>query len=189
MTWILKAGAASCLTLALMGCSSPENKYYTLSASAPAGPALPTRTAQTIAIDDVSIPAYLDRPQIVVKKDSNTAEVREYDRWIEPLDGMIRQTLAADLAARLGPGRVLDKPAKDSYLLSVTVEEFGQDGDHASLRGQWVLKSQQKDAPAAPVHNFSHDEPIAGKEMPDAVATMSRLLRALSDDIAGSAGN
>lgn len=189
MTWILKAGAASCLTLTLMGCSSPENKYYTLSAAEPATATSPVRTARTISIDEISVPAYLDRPQIVIKKDSNTADVREYERWIEPLDGMIRRVLAADLSARLGDGRVLDKPGKDSALLSITIEEFGQEGDHAVLRGQWMLKGQQKDAPPALAHSFVHEHPVTGKDMPDAVTTMSGLLGILSDEIAGSAGN
>ncbi len=190
MTWMLKAGGAGCLVLGLLGCSSPENKYYTLSAADPAAPANAVRTGgRTISIDEISVPAYLDRPQIVVKKDSNTADIREYERWVEPLDGMIRRSLSADLAARLGPGRVLDKPNKDSYLLSVTIEQFGQEGDQAVLHGQWTLKPQQKDGPPALAHSFVHDRPVTGKEMPDAVSTMSGLLGALSDDISGSVGN
>jgi uncharacterized lipoprotein YmbA len=172
--------------LALAACSSPENKYFTLSAADAAAPAGQAVSGRTIAVDDISIPAYLDRPQIVVEHDPNRADVREYERWVEPLDGMIRRVLAADLAARLDAGRVLDKPAKDSALVSVTIEGFGQEGDHAVLRGQWVLKSQQKDAPATPPHSFSRDEPLGKAETPDMVAAMSRLVAALSEEIAGS---
>jgi uncharacterized lipoprotein YmbA len=93
--------------------------------------------------------------------------------------------LAADLAARLGTGRVLDKPAKDTALVSVTIEAFGQEGDHAVLRGQWTLKAAGKDAPAA-AHSFSRDEPLGKAETPDMVAAMSRLVGALGDEIAGS---
>jgi hypothetical protein len=188
MTWILKLSFAGGLMLALAGCSSPENKYFTLSATDATAPANQASLGRTIAIDDVSIPAYLDRPQIVIKPDPNRADVHEYKRWVEPLDGMIRQVLAADLGARLGAGRVLDKPAKDSALVSVTIEAFGQEGDHVVLRGQWVLKGQQKDAPAVP-HSFSRDEPLGKAETPDMVAAMSRLVGALGDEIAGSVGN
>jgi uncharacterized lipoprotein YmbA len=174
-----------CLLLALTACSSPENKYFTLSATEPAAPASQNGPARTIAIDDVSIPAYLDRPQIVVKQDPNRADIREYERWMEPLDGMIRRVLAADLAARLGAGRVLDRPGKDSALVSVTIEEFGQEGDHAVLRGQWMLKTAAKDAPAVP-HSFSRVEPLGEAETPDMVAAMSRLVGGLGDEVAGS---
>ena len=185
MTWNLKMGVAGCVLLALAGCSSPENKYFTLSAADAAAPTGQAVSGRTIAIDDVSIPAYLDRPQIVIEQDPNRADVREYERWVEPLDGMIRRVLAADLAARLGSGRVLDKPGKDSGLLSVTIEAFGQEGDRVVLRGQWVLKGQQKDAPAVP-HSYSRDEPLGKAETPDMVAAMSRLVGALGDEIAGS---
>jgi uncharacterized protein len=187
MTWNLKMGVAGCVLLALAGCSSPENKYFTLSAAEPAAPAGQAVAGRTIAIDDIQIPAYLDRPQIVIKQDPNRADVREYERWVEPLDGMIRRVLTADLAARLGSSRVLDKPGKDSALLSVTIEEFGQEGDHVVLRGQWTLKTAGKDAPAAP-HSFSRDEPLGKAETPDMVAAMSRLVGALGEEIAGSAG-
>lgn len=188
MSWIFKLGFAGGLMLALAGCSSPENKYFTLSASDVAAPTAGRAiTGRTIAIDDVSIPAYLDRPQIVVEQDPNRADVREYERWVEPLDGMIRRVLAADLAARLGTGRVLDRPDKDSALVSVTIEAFGQEGDRAVLRGQWVVKSQQKDAPAVP-HSFSREEPLGKAETPDMVAAMSRLVGALGEEIAGSVG-
>jgi len=186
MTWTLKIGFAGCTLLALAGCSSPENKYFTLSAAEPAAPAGQAVTGRTIAIDDIQIPAYLDRPQIVIKQDPNRADIREYERWVEPLDGMIRRVLTADLAARLGAGRVLDKPGKDSALVSVTIEEFGPEGDHAVLRGQWTLKSQQKDAPAGVPHSFSKDEPLGKAETPDMVAAMSRLVGALGDEMTGS---
>jgi uncharacterized lipoprotein YmbA len=187
MNWIVKAGLAAGLTLALAGCSSPENKYFTLSVTEPAavGQAV---SGRTVAIDEVTIPAYLDRPQIVVRQDANRADIREYERWMEPLDSMIRRVLAADLAARLGPGRVLDRPGKDSALLSVTIEEFGQEGDRAVLRGQWTLKGQQKDAPATP-HSFSREEPLSKAETPDMVAAMSRLVGTLGDEVAGAVGN
>jgi hypothetical protein len=187
MTWILKLSFAGGLMLALAGCSSPENKYFTLSATDAAGPAKGQAVlGRTIAVDDVSIPAYLDRPQIVVEQDPTRADIREYERWVEPLDGMIRRVLAADLSARLGAGRVLDKPAKDSALVSVTIEAFGQEGDRAVLRGQWTVKSQQKDAPVAAPHGFIRDEPLGKAETPDMVAAMSRLVGALGDEIAGS---
>ena len=189
MTCTFKLGFAGGLMLALAGCSSPENKYFTLSATDTTQPAGQAGPARTIAIDDISIPAYLDRPQIVVRQDANRADIREYERWMEPLDSMIRRVLAADLAARLGAGRVLDKPGKDSALLSVIIEEFGQEEDRAMLRGQWVLKGQQKDAAAGTPHSFSRDEPLGKAETPDMVAAMSRLVGALGDEIAGSRGN
>jgi hypothetical protein len=175
------AGAA--LVLLLAGCSSPDNKYFTLSTEAPAAPAS-SAADRTISVDEVTIPSYLDRPQIVIRQDANRANVHEYERWLEPLDNMLRRVLSADLAARLGAAHVLDKPAKDTALIAVTIDEFGQENDRVVLRGQWTMKTAGKDGPGVS-HNFSREEPLGKAETPDMVAAMSRLVGGLADEIAG----
>jgi len=182
MTWMMTAGATAML-LALAGCGSPDNKYFTLSTEGPATQASQAST-RTVAVDEVTIPSYLDRPQIVIRPDANRADLREYERWVEPLDGMLRRVLAADLAARLGAGHVLDRPAKDTTLIAVTIEDFGQNGDRVVLRGQWTVRTAGKDTPPVP-HSFSHEEPLGKAETPDMVAAMSRLVGALAGEIAG----
>lgn len=185
MTWIVRAAPAA-LLLALAGCGSPENKYFTLSTKAPTAPA-PQAAARTVSVDEVTIPSYLDRPQIVIRPDATQADLREYERWLEPLDSMLRRVLAADLAARLGAGHVLDRPAKDTTLIAVTVEAFGQEGDRVVLRCQWTVKTAGKDGPGLS-HSFSREEPLGKAETPDMVAAMSRLVGGLADEIAGVTG-
>jgi hypothetical protein len=186
MTWIVKIAPAA-LLLALAGCGSPDNKYFTLSTEGGATPA-PTIAARTVSIDEVTIPSYLDRPQIVIRQTANSADLKEYERWMEPLDSMLRRVLTADLAARLGAGHVLDRPAKDTALIAVTIDEFGQDGDRVVLRGQWTVKTAGKDGPGAS-HSFSREEPLGKVETPDMVAAMSRLVGGLADEVAGAVGN
>ena len=182
ISWICAA-----LMLALTGCSSPDNKYFTLSTEGGAAPASAAAT-RTVSVDEVTIPSYLDRPQIVVRQTATQADIREYERWMEPLDSMLRRVLTADLAARLGAGHVLDRPAKDTALIAVTIDEFGQDGDRAVLRGQWTVKTAGKDGPGAS-HSFSREEPLGKAETPDMVAAMSRLVGGLADEIAGTTAN
>ena len=184
MTRISWTGAA--LLLALTGCSSPDNKYFTLSTEAPAAP-VSTAGTRTISVDEVTIPSYLDRPQIVIRQNATQADIHEYERWLEPLDSMMRRVLAADLSARLGTGHVLDRPAKDTALIAVTIEEFGQDGDRVVLRGQWTVKTAGKEGPGTP-HSFSREEPLGKGETPDMVGAMSRLVGGLADEIAKTGG-
>jgi len=182
ISWI-----GSVLLLALAGCSSPDNKYFTLSTEGGAAPAS-TVVTRTVSVDEVTIPSYLDRPQIVIRKDATQADLHEYERWLEPLDNMLRRVLSADLTARLGAGHVLDRPAKDTTLIAVTIDEFGQDGDRVVLRGQWTVKMAGKDGPGVS-HSFSREEPLGKVETPDMVAAMSRLVGGLADEIAGSTGS
>ena len=181
MTWIVKIAPAA-LLLVLVGCGSPDNKYFTLSTEDAAAPAS-MAAGRTVSVDEVNIPSYLDRPQLVIRQGANSADLREYERWLEPLDSMLRRVLAADLAARLGAGHVLDRPAKDTALIAVTIEEFGQNGDRVVLRGQWTVKMAGKDGPGVS-HSFSREEPLGKAETPDMVAAMSRLVGGLADEIA-----
>jgi uncharacterized lipoprotein YmbA len=170
-----------------LGCASPENKYYTLNPTAPIDSASigPARLSHTVAIQDVSIPGVLDRPQIVVGIDETRVDVREYDRWAEPFEGLVRRTLSQDLMARLGPDRVPEMPNKDSALLSITIDAFGREGDRVVLRGRWTLNDRRKDAPPGMSHSFDQSLPLAqNDQLPATVAGMSRLLGNVSDDIA-----
>jgi uncharacterized lipoprotein YmbA len=182
MISMMKISFGAAAMLAMAGCGSPENKYYTLNQAPPASTGL--GSVHTVALDSVSIPGELDRPQIVVGLDDNRVDVREYERWAEPFESLVRRTLADDLRARLDPGKLLEKPDKDTLLLSVTIDAFGRQGERVILRGRWTLKDQ-KDGPAAPSHSFDQALPLdPNTQMPATVADMSRLLGQISDEIA-----
>jgi uncharacterized lipoprotein YmbA len=184
MNQILRNSAAGFLLCGVFGCSSPTNTYFTLSSTEAPSPATArgSGASPSVAVVDVEIPAYLDRPQIVVKSDQNRADLHEYDRWVEPLAGMIQDTMRADLAARLGRDRVLDRPDAANYLLSITIDEFGPSEGRVTLRGQWTL-SRQKEEHAPLPHSFSRSIPLNTMEISESVAAMSRLLGSLADDI------
>jgi uncharacterized lipoprotein YmbA len=184
---MLKIGLGAGAMLALIGCGSPQNTYYTLNQTALAGAV--SGSSRTVALDGVSIPGELDRPQIVVGLDDNRVDVREYDRWAEPLDSMVRRTLAENLRARLGPSQLLEKADKNSLLLSVAIDAFGRQGDRVVLRGRWTLKDQRTEGPSPSPHSFDQDLPVdRNAELPATVADMSRLLGGVADEIAQSIG-
>jgi uncharacterized lipoprotein YmbA len=93
------------------GClgSSPASRFYTLSTLDPhpgqggggGGPALRVRVAP------VTVPEGTDRPQMVRRTGENTVVVDEFDRWVEPLDALLRNTLVQDLGALVPEAQVL----------------------------------------------------------------------------------
>ncbi|HSP19358.1 MAG TPA: PqiC family protein [Myxococcaceae bacterium] len=101
----------SMVALAWAGClgSSPVSRYYTLSTLSPhdaqggggGGPALRVRVAP------VSLPEGVDRPQFVRRTGENTVVVDEFDRWVEPLDALLRNTLVQNLGALVPSAQVL----------------------------------------------------------------------------------
>jgi uncharacterized protein len=102
------AHAAACIVLCAAmalasGCASPPSRFYTLSgatanATAAAGP--------SIAVGPVSIPAVVDRPEIVVTIGDNEVWLDEFNRWASPLADGISVAVVENLSALLSTPRV-----------------------------------------------------------------------------------
>jgi len=175
---------------ALCACStSPPMRYYTLSASAPqtaAGSAV--EPLPTIHIGRITIPSEIDRTQLVNRIDANRLRISDMDRWAAPLDEMIRNTLTADLAARLPAGSVsnLDeaRPGEKRRVLSLDIQEFHGGTDcSVTLRAAWIIT--QPDAPGAR-GTEAITSPSTGACPESLPAGMSRALAELSDHIASA---
>ena len=101
----LTALAPVCVLVALaVGCSaSPGSRYYTLSAAS--GPAA-TSANLSVVVGPVSVPAEVDRPQIVVSTGPNQVRLEEFNRWAAPLQNSIARVVADNLVLMLGTPRV-----------------------------------------------------------------------------------
>ncbi len=89
------------LLITLGGCAgTPNSRFYLLEpltgAPGPEG-TVPLDRAISIGLGPVTLPEYLDRPQIVTRTDRNTVLLAEFDRWAEPLSGNVSRTLAENL--------------------------------------------------------------------------------------------
>jgi len=73
--------------LALSACSvSPKSNIYLLKAIEPVQDKLVAQKPISIYLQSVDFPDYLDRPQMVLRKDSVTLDVEQFQRWGEPLN-------------------------------------------------------------------------------------------------------
>src|SRR5204863_7145723 len=93
-----------CAGLALAtGCASPPSRFYTLSSTpATATPA----PGPAILVGPVSIPAVVDRPEIVVTIGNNEVWLDELNRWASPLADNISLAVVENLIAALATSRV-----------------------------------------------------------------------------------
>ena len=187
-----------CLVAFVMtACSaSPEIRYYTLSAEPGPKSTATTGTRMDRAayvIDAVTIPDLLDRPQIVLRAGPNGVDVLDDDRWAAPLPDLLQRVLAADLSSRLGAGAIIDPglPSAEHSARRITISilEFDAARDGQSvLDASWTIS----DTDAGPIgrsvttYRARHVAPTNGVETTKIVATMSRLLPALADDIAAT---
>ena len=142
MTRFLPCLLAGLGALALASCASAPVRYYTLVAP-PATTAAPTATKLAFELLPVSIPAQVDRPQLVVRSGEQDMQLLNGERWIAPLADEVHAALAADLAQAL-PGRdVGTVPAAGTPRLRIKldVQRFdSQPGQDVLLAGTWSVR-------------------------------------------------
>jgi hypothetical protein len=176
--------AAACVALAA-GCgTSPSARYYTLSA-----PAEPAREAAgfAVAVGPVSIPAVVDRPEIVVTVGENEVWPDEFNRWASPLADAIGSAVAENLAARLRTPRValLAQTALDApdYRVVVDVQRFETvPGSHALVDAVYAVR-RTKDG-AVESGRATRREAVADRSYDALAAAHSRAVAGVSGDIA-----
>jgi uncharacterized lipoprotein YmbA len=182
----LTAIAALCIFAGLAaGCaSSPVTRFYTLSAAA--APAA-TSSNLSVAVGPVSVPAVVDRPQIVVTTSPNQVRVEEFNRWAAPLQNGIARVVAENLVAMLGTPRVTLSPqtlsADADYRAAIEVQSFeSAPGEAAVLDAVWTVR-RNKDGKAETGRTTVRE--AAQEKSYDALAAAhSRALARLSRDIA-----
>jgi uncharacterized lipoprotein YmbA len=126
----------------LTGCSStPPARFYSLTAAP--GPAA-TPSALAVAVGPVSIPAAVDRPQIVVTTGPHQARLDEFNQWVSPLQDNIARVVAENLVAMLGTPRVTVSSqtlsAGAEYRVVIEVQRFDSaPGEAATVDAVWTV--------------------------------------------------
>jgi uncharacterized lipoprotein YmbA len=181
----------------LSGCSSTAPpRFFTLSSTRQAAnadtasdPGVREAGLSTLLVGTVEIPQTLDRPQLVRRSGVNRIDVAEYDRWSEPLDAMIRRTLAGDLGVLLPKSRILASTlpaAPVDQTLVVEIERFEADNaGMVTLEAQWFVLAERGSAPRLS-RRATIAEPAASGESEAVVAAMSRALAKFAGEVANA---
>ena len=174
--------------LMLWGCgSTPPTRFYVLPTLTDAAPLAPASKRElTIGIGPVTLPPYLDRPQIVTRASRAQLALGEFDQWAASLqDGVVR-VLAENLSLLIPTERVVLHPWPRTTVLDyqVTVEVIQFDADSRGevvLAARWqILTANEKEL----VMRTSRLTAAAGSHEYEAmVMAMGRTLDALSREI------
>ena len=177
--------AAVALLVALaVACASPMSRFYTLSAAnAPAA----TSSTLSIVVGPVSVPAVVDRPQIVVTTGPNQVRPEEFNRWASPLQNSIARVVAENLVAILGTPRVILSSqtlgGDADYRAAIEVQRFeSAPGEAATLDAVWTV-IRTKDGKSQ-TGRTTVREATSDKSYDALAAAHSRALARLSQDIA-----
>ena len=175
---------AGLLAVLAAGCGSAASRFYTLNAT-PTPAASPS--ALSIAVGPVSIPAAVDRPQIVATVGPNQVRLDEFNRWDAPLQNTIARVVAENLVVMLGTPRVTLFPqtlsAEADYRAAIEVQRFESAlGNAATLDAVWTV-TRARDGKFQTGRTTAR-EPAPERGYDALAAAHSRAVARLSQDIA-----
>lgn len=137
------AGIVCVIAAFLTACAtSPPTRFYTLTATA--APAA-TPSALVVAVGPVTVPATVDRPEIVVSAGRNELIPEDFHRWASPLQDNFSRVIAEDLGLILGSPRVGRFPpplgVDADYRVFVDVRNFDSTlGEAAAIDAMWTVR-------------------------------------------------
>lgn len=180
----------------LHGCGrSPQVSFYTLGNGVRETTAQPSKSAPSVYLGCITLPAVVDRPQLVENVTSNRLEILESHRWAEPLKDGISRLLAENLASRLGSDMVAAYPQNSSgepdYKVSVDIQRFESLGDTVSVDLLWSIRraaasdsARQDKAPFSKTGRSQLRESRGAQGYEGLAAAYSRALVSAGGDIA-----
>jgi len=174
------------------GCaSSPSSRFYLLTSLPRTGQeakAPMDENCLSIGIGPISVPGYLDQPQIVARTTGNEVLMAEFDRWAEPLKENFTRVFSQNISALLCTRTVVLFPWQAripiDYRVEVDVLRFdGTLAGNASLEAWWrIFSGDGKKMLIAKKSSFN--ESVDGKDFGSLVSAQSRALGRLSGEIA-----
>jgi uncharacterized protein len=187
--WVLAGwmvvGLAGCLSL---GGTTPPTRFFLLSVPGPSRPASPAAVAQTLQLPTVTIPGYLDRPQLVTRSGAGELHIAPFARWAEPLAAGITRVLGEALRRQLPTWEVIagESQSAPAAALRLQVEVERCEGNERTrqveLRAHWRIE----DATGRMLARGSEDltEPWEEAGVPGLVASYDRLLARFGEVLA-----
>lgn len=177
------------LLLLLAACGSTvQPKYYLLTPAAGDAAAGDQKPLQ-ISVGPVTLPAYLDRSQIVTRRGATELELADGSRWAEPLQKNFSAVLAENMRQQLHQAAIVEYPTWDrtrvDYRVTVDVVRFDSDdnGD-AVLIADWSILDGNRQPVLLQKRSRYRANVSATADYAEIVAALSDTVAQLGHDIA-----
>jgi uncharacterized lipoprotein YmbA len=176
------------------GCArgTRSEQFYALSPMAvPVGESHGAPAGPKITVGPVQLPEALRRPQIVTRIGANRLEVSEFHRWAGSLEGDVLRVVAENLGILLGTAQVARYPlvagVEPDFRITLDIRQLdGRLGKSATLEAVWTVWLGAKGSEVAAGGKTVLSETVATDGYEALVAAYSRLLEALSREIAAA---
>jgi uncharacterized protein len=177
---------------AIVAAEEPTVAGETAATGKPAVAGKPTATGEVaLRLGPLTLPEYLDRPQIVTRAGPNEVRLAEFDRWAEPLRNQLIRVLGENLSLLLASDRVFPFPAAPpvSTDFQVTLDVIGLDivpDREVSLSVRWTLENGGGETLLVRKASFSHQARPAGSRggFDNIAEAVSAVVATLSREIA-----
>ena len=180
--------------LVLSGClgSTPPTQFYLLPPLTSGDTASPASAGQrdlTLGVGPVTVPPYLDRPQIVTRTSRAKLVLADLDQWAAPLPDTITRVLAENLSLLIPTERVVLHPwprtTDPDYQVTVEVLQFDRGpGGQVVLVARWSLLD--RDAKELALRTSRISQAAGGADYEATVTAMGRTLEVLAHDMAAT---
>jgi len=173
--------AAGCLK------RSKVARTYVLDPTPEAAAAMTEAPLAVVGVERVSVPDWLDRPQITVRATSGEVVTDEFSRWGEPLPLGVQRVVAESLARLLPDRRVVAAPFaprdRVDQHVEITVVEAGRQADGSVLL-EWRFAVLANDGTVLARRRSSHRASPTAPGPAGAVTGIDEALGSLSRELA-----
>ncbi len=167
-------------------CPAGRIIFYILSAQPAAAGAARTAAAARAALK-VSLPSWVDRPELVLDTSADGVTVLEHERWAAPLSDLVAQTLARNIERRRGDVLVFVHGSGGSgpaVKLTVDIVQVRlRRGQQAHIEAHWRILDTRNGRDSAGGDVFS--VPLSADGYAAVAQALSECLGLLADRLAG----
>jgi uncharacterized protein len=181
----MKIGRWSCIVIAsLLGsCTSTSPRFYTLVPESGSDPSVAVTAGYRLEVAPVSIPAQVDRLELVTRLADGGIAIADGDRWIAPVADELQSALSVELLHRLGGADPADATGSDSVSVRLNVERFESSPNrYALIEASWHLELKEAGKDVRVVCRTRAYERLRGG-YPEMVRGYQRAVALIADQI------
>ena len=179
-----------CVSSLLTACAAtPPTHFYTLEAQSRPPAAISSLIAKKrlIGIGPLSLPALLDRGQIVTRAENNSIQMAEFDQWAAPLQDNVIAVLSKNVATLQPNAMVRAYPwsayGNVDYRVIIDISRFDtQLGKSANLEASWAIM-EEKNHTIVSNGQTKLQQPLNDPSYNSAAQALSKLLSEFSQQL------
>lgn len=183
--WLISVSACTLLSACI---STPPTQFYVLEplSQSPSFSAAAEKKRQ-IGIGPVSIPALLERKQIVTRLPDSSVQVAEFHQWASPLKNNVAQVLTHNLATLQADDLIRAYPwsayGAVDYRIIVDIIRFDTRPEQSvNLEANWTIMNE-KDRTLVSNGRTKIERPLNDSSYPSTVKALSNILSEFSQEL------